>query len=325
MVAAQALRRPSSAVVGQQRRHPRAHPRRSRPSRTRSPRPAARRGCSSPTARRPPRAASRCRTPRRRPSAAARARGRGGLSVTTTWWRAPPDGIRTPAAAPTAARRRAAGQHDPARGDVAGRGADAGHRDRPSTTSPVNAVRSQTRTPGGEQRRGVGEHVARRVDVAVPGGVRRRPASAPAPSPGSSSSTSSRSDPPHVEAEPPAASRSGRAPRATSALGEARHEVALRDEARVDAEQVLLPGVEVAAEQPEPDGRLGAALGAHHARRRASWRPGPRVSPLEQHDVAEAGSAQEPRAPGADRAAADDDGIGAARHTLVMLASAGID
>ena len=28
---------------------------------------------------------------------------------------------------------------------------------------------------------------------------------------------------------------------------------------------VALAGVEVAAEQPEPDGRLGAALGPHHA------------------------------------------------------------
>ena len=68
------------------------------------------------------------------------------------------------------------------------------------------------------------------------------------------------------------------------ALGEARHEVALRDEAGVDPEPLPLPGVELPAEQPEPDRRLGAALGPHHAGRpgartraeRAAARPGRR-------------------------------------------------
>ena len=98
------LAQPEVGGDRQQRRPSGRAPGRSRPSRTPWPRPAARRGCSSPTARRPPRAASRCRTPRRRPSAAAPAPGRGAASVTTTWWRAPPAGIRTPAARPTAAR-----------------------------------------------------------------------------------------------------------------------------------------------------------------------------------------------------------------------------
>jgi hypothetical protein len=97
-------------------------------------------------------------------------------------------------------------------------------------------------------------------------------------------------------------------------LGEAGHEVALRHEARVDPERLLLAGVEVAAEQPESYGGLGAALGADHARRPRAGALAEGVA-LHEHDVAEPGLPQEPRGPGADRSSADDDGIGTARHS----------
>ena len=41
-------------------------------------------------------------------------------SVTATWWRTPPTGIRMPASAPIARELRAAGQHDPVGGDRTG-------------------------------------------------------------------------------------------------------------------------------------------------------------------------------------------------------------
>jgi hypothetical protein len=98
------------------------------------------------------------------------------------------------------------------------------------------------------------------------------------------------------------------------ALGEARHEVALGDEARVDPEPLPLPGVELPAEEAQPDRRLGATLGPHHARRAGARTRAERL-PLDQDDVVEPGLAQEPRAPGAHRPATDDDGIRGARPT----------
>ena len=55
--------------------------------------------------------------------------------------------------------------------------------------------------------------------------------------------------------------------------------------------------------------------------------PLPERPRLEQHDPVQPGAAQEPRAPGADRATADDDGVGAcpAAETLFTSADAGID
>ena len=69
---------------------------------------------------------------------------------------------------------------------------------------------------------------------------------------------------------------------------------------------------------PEPDRRLGAALGADHPGRARARALAEGVA-LEQHDVAEAGAAQEPRRPGADRPAADDDGVRVLLGTVVML------
>ena len=74
----------------------------------------------------------------------------------------------------------------------------------------------------------------------------------------------------------------------------------------------MLGGVEVAADQTEPDRRLRPALGADHPGRPGAGAGAERV-PLEEHDVAEPGLAEEPRAPGADRPAAHDDGIGGPR------------
>ena len=71
----------------------------------------------------------------------------------------------------------------------------------------------------------------------------------------------------------------------------------------------MLAGVEVPAEEPEPDGRLGAALRPDHAGRPRAG-AGAEGAPLDQDHVGEAGLAEEPRAPGADGAATHDDGVG---------------
>ena len=112
--------------------------------------------------------------------------------------------------------------------------------------------------------------------------------------------------------------------------GEARHVIALRHEAGVDAELGLLAGVEVAAEEPEPHGRRRAALGPHHAGRAGAGALAQRAG-LEQDHLGQPGPAQEPRGPGADRATTDDDGVRAAsaggrtQVGAVHDADAGID
>ena len=94
-----------------------------------------------------------------------------------------------------------------------------------------------------------------------------------------------------------------------SDVGEARQEVALRDETGVDAQQLLLAGIEVPAEHPQAHGRLGATLGSHHAGRARAGALAERLR-LDQQDTGEASLFEEPGTPGADRPASDDDGIG---------------
>ena len=216
---------------------------------------------------------------------------------------------------------RAAGEHDTSCRDLSPGRRDAGD---PVTVTQQTGEGGALEHPDArrEQGRGVGEDVAGRVDVAVARGV------------GATQRLAAGhrrvervelvgSDPAHVEAETllhgdPVVRL------ADLALGEARHEIALGDEAGVDAEPLLLAGVEVAAEETEPDGGLGAALGPDHAGRAGA---GTRAEGalLDEDDVGEPGLAQEPRAPRADRAATHDDGIGGARPAAGHVFEARID
>ena len=206
---------------------------------------------------------------------------------------------------------RPSGQHHATGRDVAGRGTDAGHRaaldDQPGERRPLADAHS-----GGEERRGVGQDVARRLEVAVTGGVRR-----PERLPGRHRRVHRVGlvtvDPAHLETNR-LLHRDPRVCLLDLRLGEARHEVALLHEPGVDAEQVVLPEVELAAEEPEPDRGLGAALRAHHACRTRARALAQGV-PLQQHHVTDSGAPQEPRGPRPDRPSADDDRIGTARHS----------
>ena len=151
----------------------------------------------------------------------------------------PARGIRVPAARADRGQGRPAGEHDPRVLRCRLRSSGRRSRVRPTTISPVNAVCSNDVDAGAEQRGRVGQHVARRVDVAVPGGVRRTERHARRRRPGSWRRT---------RRTRPSARRGRRccciAIRACACsdlgVGEARHEVALLDEARVDPEQVML-------------------------------------------------------------------------------------
>ena len=83
-------------------------------------------------------------------------------------------------------------------------------------------------------------------------------------------------------------------------VGEARHEVALLDEARVERQQVALAAVEVARPHAEANGGLGAALGADHAGGAGAGALAERVR-LDEDDALEPVLPEEPGAPGADR------------------------
>ena len=86
----------------------------------------------------------------------------------------------------------------------------------------------------------------------------------------------------------------------------------------------MLAEVEVAAEHPESDRRLGAALRAHHAGRARARALAERVA-LEQHDVADARSACRNHAVQAPIVPPPTTTASALRGTVVMTASAGID
>src|SRR5262249_32549730 len=73
-------------------------------------------------------------------------------------------------------------------------------------------------------------------------------------------------------------------------------------------------GVEVPAEHAQPYGRLGATLSADHPGRPRAGSLTEGV-PLEQDDLAVARALEEPRRPGPDRPAADDDDIRTPGHT----------
>ena len=218
-------------------------------------------------------------------------------------------------------QRRAAGEHHASRRDLAPGRRDTSHPV-PVTEQPGEAGALEDPDTRGEEGRGVRQHVAGRVEIAVARGVGATPGHA---------TGHGRVQvvelvgvhPAHVEAER-LLHGDPRVGLGDLTLGEARHEVALRDEARVDAEPLLLAGVEVAAEQAEPDGRLGAALRPHHAGR-ARAGAGAEGALLDEHDVSEARLAQEPRTPRADRPAAHDDGVGGARPTAGHAYEARID
>ena len=88
-------------------------------------------------------------------------------------------------------------------------------------------------------------------------------------------------------------------------FGEARHQIALCDEPAVQRVTIAGGGVEGLAAKTQPDGRLGAALRANHARGAAAGAVTEGAG-LEQHDVAGAAFGELNRRPGSDRAAADD-------------------
>ena len=199
-----------------------------------------------------------------------------------------------------------AGDHDPRGRDRAARRLDRRH---PAAAGPQpreGRVLDDVHTRG-EQRSRVGEHVERRLDVAVTGGVRRahrqpgrhrRVRGVHLVGPG----------PAHVEPER-LLHGDARVRRLDVGLGEAGHVVPLLDEAGVDAQEAVLAVVEVAAEQTESYGGLGAALGSHHARGADAGAVAEPVR-LDEHDVVEPGPSEEPRRPGPDRAASDHDGVG---------------
>ncbi len=231
----------------------------------------------------------------------------GSGAVTTAWWRVPPAAIRAPASSPTAARS------GPPVSTTAPVSIVPVLVSTPvtwpsATRSPVKAQRSRTSTPRCTERGGVRQDVARRVDVAVAGGVRRpdrrarREAGAAAVD---------------LVAVPPLDVQAERALQGDPVLrggdlrvGEARHQVALRDEPRVERVPVALAGVEVAAEEAQPDRGLGAALRPHHPGRAAAGAAAQRGG-LDERD-GPAGLGQEARGPRADRAASDDHDVHAA-------------
>ena len=176
----------------------------------------------------------------------------------------------------------------------------------------MKATPSRISTPRADQGRRVGEDVARRVDVAVTRRVRRaegtprRHGRVQLVELAAGRATGRRG-------RAPAASRSGRAPAVTSGVGEAGHAVALLDEPGVQRRgSSRWRAVEVLGPHAQPDGGLGAALRAHHAGRAAA-RPLAERPRLEQDDPLQPGPPEEPRAPRADGAAADDHGVGAPR------------
>src|SRR5215218_6598888 len=115
---------------------------------------------------------------------------------------------------------------------------------------------------GAHQGGGVREDVARRVDVTVLRGIRRTESRA---------GTEQRVHgvdlvglaPAHVETDP-LLHRDPSLRVHDFLLGEARHEVALLHEARVDAEQVSLTAVELARVDAQANRDLGASLSTHH-------------------------------------------------------------
>ena len=93
-------------------------------------------------------------------------------AVTTTWWRAPPAGIRASRGRADLAEFGPAGQHDVFGVDRAVGGVDADHAAARGAQAGERAAFADVDPVRGE-RGGVGQHVARRVDVAVAGRIGR--------------------------------------------------------------------------------------------------------------------------------------------------------
>ena len=153
---------------------------------------------------------------------------------------------------------------------------------------------------------GVGQHVAGSIDVAVAGGV-RRPARGARCEAGRAAVDLVAVPPLHVEPER-ALERDPVVRGRDLVVGEARHQVALGDEPGVEGVAVALGGVELPAEQPEPDRRLGAALRPHHAGGPAAGAAAEGVG-LDQDDRA-ALLGEQARRPRADGATAHHDDVG---------------
>src|SRR5262245_36513270 len=91
---------------------------------------------------------------------------------------------------------------------------------------------------------------------------------------------------------------------------EARHEVALRDEAAVEREAITAGRVELLRAQPELDRGRGAALSADHARGTAAGTVA-QCARLEQYDAPDPGFGEQDGGPRTDRPPTDDHHIGA--------------
>ena len=196
-----------------------------------------------------------------------------------TWWRVPPAGMRgAPARRPT---RRAGSPVSTTRSVSIGprrcrrrrrgrRGAQAGER---AVLPDVDLC--------GDERCGVGQHVARRVDVAVARRVRR--AHRDAGRQAGVRASSRRAGEPFDLRPRLAAARCGHAP-AAPRLGEARHQITLRDEPAVEREPVAAGGVELLARRPSTiAGSVPPCARTMPAARLLA--PSPSVRLLEQDDA----------------------------------------
>ena len=92
-------------------------------------------------------------------------------------------------------------------------------------------------------------------------------------------------------------------------FGEARHEIALGDEAAVEREAITAGPVELLRAHAELDRGFGAALCAHHACGAAAG-PVTERGRLEQDDVAHSAFCEQYGRPGAHRASANHHHVG---------------
>ncbi len=236
----------------------------------------------------------------------------GCCSVTATWCRTPPAGMRIPARAPTSA------SFGPPVSTTSGACTCPSlvlHPGHPVAVAQQAAEVDLLGHPhaAAEQRHGVGGHVARRADEPVVGA--ERPAEGLA---GGQRRVDRvhlvRLQPDHGHAErrlhgrPVAGGRDLR-------RGEARQQVALADEPGVGAESPPLAQVEPAGPDAEADGLRAYRPVAGPRPRRGCSRPG-RARPFRRARPGRRPAfAQEVRAPRADRPAADHDGVRGVRET----------
>ncbi len=230
-------------------------------------------------------------------------------SVTATWCRTPPAGILIPASAPTSASFGPAGEHHERGADPPGGRLHPGHpaalhhqAGEPDLLAHPDAAEGQGDRVGGD--------VARRGDVAVvvaegaAQGLARREG-------GVGRVHLRRVEPAHRH--PQRGLHGQPLPgRGHLGLGEAGKQVALGDEAGVDAKLVTLAKVEAAGPLAQAHRGGRAALHPDHAGGPAA-RALPEQALLQQHHPVQARAAQEVGTPAADGSAADDHRVGAAR------------